>query len=204
MFPYGGAAGDDEEIEAHFHARRGVEHLWDVAVKPVAFRPSIRDDAEEITDLGRELPEIATLLGIPPDDVTAIYTELTRAIASWDVNNDVIDIEQVGTILRGIPTITTTLGSADFIEMCGLLLSASMTVLQHFGLSPHLRLLNSLDLVSDNVFESKPSKDQLAILPESLTGKLSGIRFHGQRGRKHQHYPHWCAGHSQTTVPAHA
>jgi hypothetical protein len=177
MFPYGGAAGDDEEIEAHFHARRGVEHLWDVAVKPVAFRPSIRDDAEEITDLGRELPEIAALLGIPPDDVTAIYTELTRAIASWDVNNDALDIEQIATILSGIPTITTTLGSADFIEMCGLLVSASMTVLQHFGLSPHLRLLNSLDLVSDNVFESKPSKDQLAILPESLTGKLSGIRF---------------------------
>ena len=52
-----------------------------------------------------------------------------------------------------------------------------MVVLQHFGLAPHLRLLNSMDMISDNVFESRPSRDQLAILPESLTGKLSGIRF---------------------------
>jgi len=32
-------------------------------------------------------------------------------------------------------------------------------------------------LVSDSVFESRPSKDQMAILPESLIGRMSGVRY---------------------------
>jgi hypothetical protein len=63
------------------------------------------------------------------------------------------------------------------MECCGLLTNVSLVVLQHFGLAPHLRLLNAQNLVSDNVFESRPSKEELSVLPESLTGKLSGIRF---------------------------
>ena len=177
MFPYGGDAGDEDELESHAQARHGVERLWDAAVKTVAFRPSLKDDDEEMTDLDREIPEIASLLAMPEPEVTAIYGSLHSAIESWDRDADEQAIEKIAQTLQGISSIPTSVDGPTFIECCGLLTSVSLVVLQHFGLAPHLRLLNSMDLVSDNVFESRPSRDQLAILPESLTGKLSGIRF---------------------------
>lgn len=177
MFPYGGEVGEEDELEAHSQARQGVERLWDAAVKSIAFRPSIKDDDEEVTDLQREIPEIAELLLMSVEDVNAIYTALHAAIESWDRDADEQAIELVAQAMRGIRTIETSVDAQTFVEYCGLLTSVSLVVLQHFGLAPHLRLLNSMGLVSDNVFESRPSRDQLAILPESLTGKLSGIRF---------------------------
>lgn len=177
MYPYDGPAGDEEEQEAHSKARHGLERLWDSAVKLVAFRPSIKDDDEEITDLGRELPEIAALLRLTEDEVKVLHKALHDTIEAWDRDSDQQAIDKMSKLLRSIPTIETAMDPTAFADCCGLLTTVSMVVLQHFGLAPHLRLLNSMDLVSDSVFESRPSKDQLAILPESLTGKLSGIRF---------------------------
>lgn len=177
MYPFGGNQGDDEEVEAHFRARHGMERLWDVAVKPVAFRPSIKDDDEEITDLAREMPEIAGLLGLALDDVRRIYDDLKAGIEAWDRDADDQAIERIVAALRAVSTIDSPLDAAVFADCCTLLVNISMVVLQHFGLAPHLHLLNSMGLVGDNVFDSRPSRDQLAILPESLTGKLSGIRY---------------------------
>ncbi len=177
MFPYGGDKGDEEELEAHAKARQGVERLWDAAVKPVAFRPSIKDDDEEITDLARELPEIANLMGLAVEEVNDLYAQLVASIEFWDRDGDQEAIIKIADILKRIPGFTSTPGDVEFLDYSALLTTVSMVVLQHFGLAPHLRLLNSMDLVSDNVFESRPSRDQLAILPESLTGKLSGIRY---------------------------
>lgn len=177
MYPYGGAVGDDEEKDVHERARHGVERLWDVAVKPVAFRPSIKDDDEEITDISRELPEIAGLLELSLDEVREIHRNLYDAILSWDVDGNFRAVERIAEIMRSIPGIKSPLDDVRFQEYCALLTGVSMVVLQHFGLAPHLRLLNSMGYLSENVFESRASRDQLAILPESLTGKLSGIRF---------------------------
>jgi hypothetical protein len=177
MYPYGGPQGDDEEADAHANARHGVERLWDAAVKPVAFRPSIKDDDEEVTDLARELAEISGLIGIPVEKATEVHRALQDAIQTWDIDGDEGAIERIAAALRAVPNIASPLDEARFHEYCLLLTTVSMVVLQHFGLAPHLHLLNSMDLVNENVFESRPSRDQLAILPESLTGKLSGIRF---------------------------
>ena len=177
MFPYGGELGDEEEQESHFKARSAIERLWDASVKPIAFRPSIQDDDEETVDWSQDFPEIALHLGLPEEEIEKIYHSLRDAIAKWDIDADYQAIDKISQILRSIPTIEATDDTTNFIECCGLLTNVSLVVLQHFGLAPHLRLLSSLNLVSDNVFESRPSRDQLGILPESLTGKLSGIRF---------------------------
>ena len=177
MFPYGGELGDDEEIDSHFRARSAVEQLWDASVKPVAFRPSIQDDEEEEGEWSKDFPEIALHLGLSVTEVEHIYKSLREAISKWDIDADYQAIEKIAHVLRDIPTVDAATDTINFVECCGLLTNVSLVVLQHFGLAPHLRLLNSLNLVSDNVFESRPSRDQLGILPESLTGKLSGIRF---------------------------
>jgi hypothetical protein len=176
MFPYDGKLGDEEELESHAKARQGVERLWDAAAKAVAFRPSIKDDDDD-TDLGRELPEIATLLRLDVDTVSGLHQALLSTVQAWDIDATEQSMEQIARVMHEIPNIPTTIDEATFVEYCGLLTTVSFVVMQHFGLAPHLRLLNSMDLVSDDVFESRPSRDQLAVLPESLTGKLSGIRY---------------------------
>ena len=169
---------DDETArDEHFNARQGIERIWDVAVKVTAFRPSIKDDDEEVFDLTRELPEIATLLRMSVDEVKTVHADLQQAIDAWDRDADDESVARVAEVMRAIGTIRSPLDQASYTDSVQLLVTVSMVVLQHMGLAPHLRLLNSLNLVSDNVFESRPSKDQLGILPESLTGKLSGIRF---------------------------
>jgi hypothetical protein len=177
IYPYEGDPDDEEERLGHFNARQGVERLWDATVKLTAFRPSIKDDDEEITDLTRELPEIATLLDLPLKEVEDIHESLHLAIEVWDRDADEVAVARIAEALRSINTVTSPLDQASFMDSVTLLSTVSMVVLQHMGLAPHLRLLNALNLVSDSVFESRPSKDQLGILPESLTGKLSGIRF---------------------------
>lgn len=177
MYPYGGDFGNEEEVDAHSQARHGMERLWDAAAKKVAYRPSIKDDDDEITDMERELPEIAALLDTPLDEVEKTYEALHASILSWDIDADEVTAQEIAKVLRSIPGIRTPHDEARFNEYCNLLSNVSMVVMQHFGLAPHLHLLNSMDLVSENVFESRPSLDQLAILPESLTGKLSGIRY---------------------------
>lgn len=177
LYPYGGDAGDEEEVEAHRRARHGAERLWDAAVKPVAYRPSIKDDDEETTDLQRELPEIAALLGTTEAYVNELHVALKDAILAWDIDGDAVAVARVADVLKQIPGLEIPHDDVRLLEFAGLLTAVSMVVLQHFGLAPHLYLLNAMDLVSESVFESRPSRDQLAILPESLTGKLSGIRF---------------------------
>ncbi len=172
-----GEFDDEVERDEHFNARQGIERIWDITVKLTAFRPSIKDDEEEVFDLNRELPEIATLLRLNVDEVKAVHTELHRAIDAWDRDAEDASVVRIAQVMRAIGTLRSPLDEASFTDSIQLLVTVSMVVLQHMGLAPHLRLLNALNLVSDNVFESRPSKDQLGILPESLTGKLSGIRF---------------------------
>jgi hypothetical protein len=83
----------------------------------------------------------------------------------------------VAQTLREAPALKTAHDTQTFYEYSALLTTVSLLILQHFGLAPHLRLLNSQGLVGDDVFESRPSRDMLALLPEALVGRLSGVRY---------------------------
>lgn len=177
LYPYEGARDDAEEKQSHLRARQGMERLWDAAVKPVAFRASIKDDEETYIDLGQELAQIAELMQIDLARAGELHKDLNDAIAYWDLDAGVSGIERIARVMSSVETLQPLPNADEFAECCGLLTNVSMVVLQHFGLAPHLRLLNALRLVGDNVFESRPSLDQLAILPESISGHLSGIRY---------------------------
>jgi hypothetical protein len=170
-------APDDDEAVAQVLARQGMERLWDAAIKPVAFRPSIKDDEESYIDLHQELSEIAQMLRLDELRTTELHKNLSEALAKWDLDADTSAVAQIARIMSNVETLPPASNPAQFSERCGLLLNVSSVVLQHFGLAPHLRLLNSLGLVGDNVFDSRPSRDQLGILPESISGRLSGIRY---------------------------
>jgi hypothetical protein len=177
MYPYDGAQRDEEEKHSHAQARQGMERLWDAAIKPVAFRPSIKDDEDSYLDITKELSQIAALLQVDFERTEELHLALSKALADWDLDASEAGIARISRVLSSVETLPPLSSVADFAECCGLLVNVSMVVLQHFGLAPHLRLLNSLGLVGDNVFQSRPSRDQLAILPESISGHLSGIRY---------------------------
>lgn len=170
-------APDDDDTATQVSARQGMERLWDAAIKPVAFRPSIKDDDDGYIDLTQELSEIAQMLRLEGQRITQLHEELSKALVKWDLDADVSAVMHITRIMSAVETLPPASNPAQFAERCGLLINVSMVVLQHFGLAPHLRLLNSLGLVGDNVFDSRPSKDQLGILPESISGRLSGIRY---------------------------
>jgi len=170
--------GDEEETKAHFDLRRSFEMIWDTAVKMVAFRTIAlgEDDAEE-TDLDRTLAEASRLSGVGVEDLRSFYETLLQAIEMWDRDGNETALHNLVSVLRSIPNLTSPHDPEDFFAYTALLVTVSLLVLQHFGLAPHLLMLNARDLVSDDVFESRPSRDQLAVLPESLIGRMSGVRY---------------------------
>ena len=168
--------------------RKALEAIWDTAVKSIAFRgdyisddddegEEAEDDQAESSALDKKLHEAAELSGSDAETLRTFYDSLHAALERWDRDGSEKSIRQVASVLRAAPMISSDLDNETFFAQTALLTSVSMLVLQHFGLAPHLRLLNSMNLVSDNVFESRCSKDQLAVLPESLAGRMSGVRY---------------------------
>lgn len=96
--------------------RHGVERLWDAAVKPIAFRPSIKDDEEETTDLARELPEIALLTGLSIDAITEIHRALLSAIEIWDRDGEMKAVSQISLQLRSIPGLVSRSMTSRFLN----------------------------------------------------------------------------------------
>ncbi len=185
MYPYGGPRGDEDEQRAHAYAREGLERLWEEVSKALAYRQRADriaiDEEEGIESVEleprREMVEIADRLGITPDEAEVLRRDLVDLLRDWDADPTEGSIAAIGRKLRSIAAITSPQDDKDFFEYCGLLVNVAQVVLQHFGMAPNLRMLNSMGLVSDDVFESRPSRDQLAMLPESLAGRISGIRF---------------------------
>jgi len=160
----------------YLDARKAFEIIWDSAIKVVAFRLFVDPD-EDVSDLDRTIDEAAKLTLEDPDVVRQFYTKLLHSLEIWERDGNEASITELAAVLRCTPKLTTLHDEETFFAYSALLVSVSMVVLQHFGLAPHLRLLSSMRLVSDNVFVSRSSIDQLAVLPESLIGRLSGVRY---------------------------
>ncbi len=166
------------DAQRHYEQRQALERVWDAAVKRVAFRHDLTHDEDEgEIDLDRTVLDASTLLGVSPESVRQFHDRLLLAIERWERDGNDAAVKELASTLRSMPNLSSPLDDETFFAYSGLLVAVSLVVLQHFGLAPHLRLMNSEGLVSDRVFESRPSKDQMAILPESLIGRLSGVRY---------------------------
>lgn len=168
---------DKDEDQAHYDARRSFEILWDTSAKMVAFRNVPTEEDDEESTLDRSLAEASHLTGVNVDDLQAYCAKLQQMIELWDRDANETALQELAAVIRLAPKLTSLHDDETFYAHCALLVTVSLLVLQHFGLAPHLRLMNAMGLVSDNVFESRPSRDQLAVLPESLAGRLSGVRY---------------------------
>lgn len=169
----------EEEIERYITNRKAFELIWDTTLKMVAFRHDRKDDddEDESRDINRSIAEAVKLSGETEESVRDFHVRLLAAIEVWERDGNEAALHALALILRTAPGLPSSHDDETFFSYATLLISVTLLVLQHFGLAPHLRLLNSMNLVSDNVFESRCSRDQLAILPESLIGRLSGIRY---------------------------
>lgn len=177
---YAGKGADEAEAEAHYRARQSLERLWDNAVKRVAFRhqrPGEDEDEDQRVDRETLFRETAQGMGVSTADMEGFYNRLLEAIEAWDRDGRDAEVRALAEVLREAPALTSPMDAEDFFYYTGLLVSVSLVVLQHFGLAPHLRLMNAAGMVSDEVFASRPSRDQMACLPESLAGRLSGVRY---------------------------
>jgi hypothetical protein len=165
-------------------ARSALERVWDLAAKSVAFRSApagdhdeAEQDPDEPTGLDRALTEAAQLADVEASVMRDFHMKLERALEGWDRDGSESALRAVAQTLREVPGLKSNLDDVTFFEYTGLLTTVSLLVLQHFGLAPHLRMLNAQRLVGNDVFEQRPSRDVLAILPETLVGRLSGVRY---------------------------
>lgn len=170
---------DDARRALFVEARRAFEGVFDAAVKVVAFRHAPRhgDDDEGMSDLARTLDEAAKATSQSTEVVRNLYERLLHAIEIWERDGNEAAVHAITKVLRTVPGLPASHDDETFYCYTTLLVSVTLLVLQHFGLAPHLRLMNTMGLVSDNVFETRCSRDQLGVLPESLIGRLSGIRY---------------------------
>ncbi|KVN78948.1 hypothetical protein WM28_28595 [Burkholderia ubonensis] len=170
---------DDAQTDLFVEARRAFEGVFDAAVKLVAFRhtPFCDDDDEGMSDLARTLDEAAKATSQSTEATRDLYDRLLHSIEMWERDGNEAAVHAIAKVLRTVPRLPTSHDDETFYCYTTLLVSVTLLVLQHFGLAPHLRLMNTMGLVSDNVFETRCSRDQLGVLPESLIGRLSGIRY---------------------------
>ncbi|MCG7967075.1 MAG: ATP-binding protein [Candidatus Thiodiazotropha taylori] len=168
-------ADPDDDSQERSDAKHAVERLWEAAAKRIAYRgrATIADPAE----LDKTLEQATVLLCSTRTQVDNFYDMLYQAIDQWDRDGSDNAIRSIAHVLRNTPNLQSPQNDEHFFAYCATLSAVSMVVLQYFGLEPHLLLLNNEGLVSDNVFEVRPSKEQMSILPESLAGRLSGVRY---------------------------
>lgn len=175
---YPDESDNDVGSKRHYELRQALERIWDAAVKRVAFRHEhLPVDDEEESDLARMIADTASIMGVDTSLAQDFHDRLLAAIEIWERDGNDTAIRGIATEMRTFPCLTSPLDDETFFASVSLLTSVSLVVLQHFGLAPHLRLMNAEGLVGDGVFESRLSRDQLAVLPESLIGRLSGVRY---------------------------
>lgn len=167
----------DEALERHYRCRDGFITLWDMAAKQVAFRSDIEEDDEAQKTAEQVISEAAELTGRPVGEIGAYYQRLLRRIELWDRDGSETALADLAAALKEAPGLETDVPDREFYDHAGLLISVTMVVFQHFGLAPHLRLLNSINLVSDSTGASQAARDLIGILPEALVGRLSGVRY---------------------------
>lgn len=201
LFPPPGEA-DDEEAETHYQARQAFERVWDYAAKRIAFREGAEalrqlnqqeredeaalaegestslDDLEVTHDLGdAEVSNLSRLARTTPEALRAFASELVTALELWDRDGTEALLRALANVLKKTPGLEIAKEPRFFVEHVRLLANVTLLVLQHFGLGPHLRLLNGQGILGDEIFESRPSKEMLGLVPESLAGRLSGVRY---------------------------
>ena len=194
----------DNVLLAHQDARRAMERIWDIVAKRVAFRerPELAAEADDVDrdegvwllghggdeeseaagwrDEGvdeRELVKLAALCRSDSKTVRTYLEQLFQALDRWDRDGRDDSMRQLVERLKEAPGLRHRRDDASFFEHAKLLANVTLLVLQHFGLAPHLRLLNAQGILGDDVFESRPSRELLALVPEALVGRLSGVRF---------------------------
>jgi len=190
-------------LNDHQNARQALERIWDIVAKRVAFRerPALIQEADELdkaegiwygTDDAsieheatqwregvdeHELGKLAQLSRTTASDIGAYIERLFQALERWDRDGRDESMHELVGALKDAPGLRHRKEDASFFEHAKLLANVTLLVLQHFGLAPHLRLLNAQGILGDDVFESRPSRELLALVPESLVGRLSGVRF---------------------------
>lgn len=196
MFP--GPGGDDEPAARHARKREAFERMWDMASKDVAFRnmplaDAVLAAANDVAPAGnaddphahgasedeedREWRAIAEMAGIDVVAAKRFRDELRSLLETWDRDNTSSAMAEVVNFIGAIDWLPREIQPARFQTLARLLTTLSQVALQHFGLSPHLRLLSAEGLTDESVFLSKPSKDESGVLPDSIVGRLSGVRY---------------------------
>lgn len=180
---------DFDEPETH---RAHFEWVWDWASKSVAFNDQLlaapqivpptpdddRDD-EDVTEkvslevLSRRLSDA----GQGDADVIAeLIRKIQMALIDWDRTGLPEAMQGVQKTLRDLPWLPRDL-DGDALDRIALLVVTTLVVLKHMAVAPYLRLMESLEMLDEGYEAGGISSEMGGFLPESLVGRLNGVRY---------------------------
>lgn len=175
---YNGRGEDDPQAENNLLA---IENIWDSVVKQVVFRHGpTHEDADNDGVLGRDrvIEDAANLMALPVGEITDFYDQLLEAVNLYHIREDSIGTRRrIEEVLRSAPNMESPLDGEVFSHTAGLLTATSLLVMQYFGLARHLPSLIAAGIVKSDVAVSRVSLDMQALVPESLAGRMSGVRY---------------------------
>lgn len=179
--------------EAH---RKHFEWVWDWATKSVAFNdqllsaaqpvaPSPDDDHDDgdqyrvsLEALSRRLAED---LQLSEPAVADHVRGLQLSLIDWERTGQAPAMAALVEAVRKLPWSPPDL-DGDAAALIELLVVTTMVVLKHLAIAPYLRILESLELLEDDYVSGGVSAEMRGFLPESLVGRLNGVRYQHDEG----------------------
>lgn len=177
LYPVDTDAADHEQERQHAQ-QVALERLWMDAVKRVVFGARAGGDDDEDWIPGMPVDRAAADLGRSEEDVLRLVHELARALSRWDdVTSWVEGADEAGEILRRFQEPPASDLTQHWAHMMRLMTAVSFVVLQFGSIKFLLRLWSSVGVLEDLSFEPSCSAEMLRVIPETLLGRLSGVRY---------------------------
>lgn len=138
---------------------------------------NVDDDGEVMLARTELVGHSARELRCTPLEITQFLARLRAAMVDWELNGEDEALKGLHEVLWSAPGLAPALGEENFLAYTSLLATVTMVVLRQPALNAQLRNLNATGYLSEGVFAHRPSLEMRSILPESLLGRLSGVRF---------------------------
>jgi hypothetical protein len=173
--------GQDRVAEDHrFNA---INKFWDGCVRAAMFRRTATDD----DDYAFEPDEIAPAIGRTQLEVQEAAVFIANAMRDWI--SEPLQTEKDATLDRmrarlfGLVPPRADLGREEAADLFRFLVGVTTVVMQFLALIPAQQAMVAEGIHSAPLFQKGISEDLAHVVPESLIGRMSGVRYHLDEGK---------------------
>ena len=161
-----------------------INKFWDGCVRAAMFRRTAADD--DANDYTFEPDQIAPAIGRTQQEVEEAAVFIANAMRDWiseplQTQKDAV-LEAMRARLFGLVQPRADLGAEEAADLFRFLVGVTTVVMQFLALIPAQQAMVAEGIHSAPLFKKAISEDLARAVPESLIGRLSGVRYHLEDG----------------------